>query len=488
MTPVLLMGILITFTLSLPFFGLIGKKIRRERFLISTSAISITLCAFLLSLLFLLNNMHVNSVLAAFNTSPSPEKPNIRIDLLSAYMAVIYLGVCLLVLLFSAKTVARSKITLYFSTILGMVTSMIGIVFSEDFFTLFVFWESMCICSYTLVAFNKEREEPIEAGYKYLIMSSAGALMILFASSFLYGLTGTLNFHYISGGLNQAKEFIVHLAILMLLVGFGLQAGMVPFHTWLPDALSTAPSAISAFLSACTEKIGLYCILKVYFIIFNSQYQEWRIPLALFAVLSMFIGNISALLQDDLKRLFAYSTIANTGYILAGIAIGTSKALSGSLFHILNHAIVVALLFLCTGAFMRQVRTRNLRELSGIRHTMPLTSFALIIGVLSLATFPFLNIFWSEITIIAAGWEAGMAWLSFLIIINLVFSAAYSLRIIQWAAVKRTTYISRRASEAPLSLVIPTLMLAFTIILIGVYPAPFQRLTETIVEASLYSK
>jgi len=483
-----LLGILIISTLTAPLIGLIGKKVRRERLLVSAFSIVVLFCVLVLSIISLLDIMRGDIVLAAFSSFPPPEGPRIRADLFSVYMMVIYLGICLLILLFSAKIVARSRVTAYFSIILGMVTSMIGVLFSEDFFTLFVFWEAMCICSYTLVSFNKEKAEPIEAGYKYLVMSSAGAITILFALSFLYGLTGTLNFQYLSESLSQARgDPTVHLAVLMLLVGFGLQAGVVPFHTWLPDALCAAPSAISAFFSACTEKIGLYCLLKVFFVIFGSLYEDWRIPIAVFAVLSMFIGNLSALLQDDLKRLFAYSTIANTGYILVGVAIGTSKALAGSLFHILNHAIVVALLFLCVGAFIRQARTRSLREIAGIRHTMPWTSFVFTIGALSLATFPVLNIFWSELMIIAAGWEAGMAWLSFLMVMNLVLSAAYSLRIVQAVAVKRTTYISRRANEVPLSMIIPLLSLAFAVMVIGIYPAPFQRLTEMIVD-SVFSK
>ena len=482
MTPSQLLGVLIISTLSTPLISLLGRRIRRDRLLVSAFAISILSCTLILSVLSLFSLIHEDVMLAAFNDNPLPERPNLGADLLSIYMAAVFLGICLLILLSSAKFIDRNRVATYFSLILGMITSMLGVLFSEDFFTLFIFWEAMCICSYTFTSFNKERGEAVEAGYKYLIMSGAGAVTILFALSFLYGLTGTLNFRYLSESLSQAEEnFIVHIAILMLLVGFGLQAGVVPFHTWLPDALCAAPSEISAFFSACTEKTGLFCLLKVFFVIFNSLYEGWRIPLAVLSVLTMFVGNLSALIQDDLKRLFAYSTIANTGYILVGIAIGTSKSLAGSLLHILNHAIVVSLLFLCVGAFIRRARTRSLKEISGIRHTMPRTSFAFIIGILSLATFPILNIFWSEIMIISAGWEAGMAWLSFLMIINLVLSAAYSLRIIQGVAVKKTTYISRKASEAPLSMNIPILVLALAVILIGIYPSPFQRLTETIV-------
>ena len=485
----MLLSILIISTLSIPPISLIGKKARRERLFLSTFTILVLLGVFILSIISLLDITQRDGVLTSLGSLSSPEKPEIRADLLSIYMTVIYLGICLLAFIFSAKIVPRSRSVTYFLVILGMLTSMVGVVFSEDFFTLFIFWEAMCICSYALVSFDRERGEPIEASYKYLIMSSAGGITILFALSFLYGLTGTLNFQYLSESLSQTEgNLLLNLIILMLLIGFGLQAGMAPFHTWLPDALCAAPSVISAFLSACTEKTGLYCLLKVFFAISGSLYENWRVPIAIFAVFSMFIGNLSALLQDDLKRLFAYSTIANTGYILAGISIGSFRALAGSLFHILNHAVVVALLFLCVGVYIRQARTRNLRLIAGIGRTMPLTSFAFIIGVLSLATFPVLNIFWSELMIITAGWEAGFAWLSFLIILNLIFSAAYSLRIIEWVLMKKTTYISRRVKEAPPLMIIPILILALTVIMIGIYPAPFQRLTERIVESIFLSK
>jgi proton-translocating NADH-quinone oxidoreductase chain N len=481
-----LLGILIASTLSAPLVGLLGRRLKRQGLLASAFAVSALLIVLALSVLSLLEIMSGRVVLASFGDLPPSEAPGIGGDLLSVYMIVIFIAVCILALAFSAFVVSESRAAAYFSIILGLVTSMVGVVLSKDFFTLFVFWEAMCICSYALVSFDRDRGEAVEAGYKYLIMRGAGAVTILFGLSLLYGLTGTLNFRYLSEGLSRAEgDPVIHIAIMMLVVGFGLQAGVAPFHTWLPDALSAAPTAVSAFLSACTEKTGLYCLLRVFFVIFGSFYGDWMMPVAALAVLTMFVGNLSALLQDDLKRLLAYSTIANTGYILVGVAVGTQRALAGSIFHILNHAVVVSLLFLCVGAFIRQARTRSLRKISGVRRTMPVTSFAFAVGVLSLATFPFLNIFWSELMIIMSGWEAGMPWLSSLMIINLVFSAAYSLRALQGIAVKEMTYISRRAREAPTSMLIPILLLAFTAIAIGVYPSPLQGLAETVAASVL---
>jgi len=416
-----LLDALILFTLATPITGLIGRKMKHERTTVTAYIIFTLICALMLIPIFYSDVLQGNSVSVAYGHFLPPEGSYLEANALSVYMAAIFLIIGILTSLFSIEEPRRGGVTGYYSVLLGMVTSMIGIVFSGDLFTLFIFWETMCLCSYALVAFNKEKWESIEASYKYLIMSSAGSITILFALSFLYGLTGTLNISYLSMSLSGAERNpVIYIVLLMLIVGFGLQAGMVPFHTWLPDAHMAAPSSISAVLSGIMVKTGIYGLLKILLVIFLPLHKSWYVTLAILAVLTMFIGNLSALLQNDIKRLLAYSTIANIGYILVGIAIGSHRALTGTLLHILNHALVKALLFLCAGAFIHRTRTRSLKELAGIRRAMPITGSIFIIGVLSLAGFPFLNVFWSELTIITAGLEADMAWLSLLMIINLV--------------------------------------------------------------------
>ena len=200
--------------------------------------------------------------------------------------------------------------------------------------------------------------------------------------------------------------------------------------------------------------------------------------MAVFAVSTMFIGNLSALFQDDLKRLLAYSTIANTGYVLSGLAVGSQRALAGSLLQMMNHAAVKALLFLCAGAFLFSTRTRSLKEIAGIKKRLPLTSIAFVIGALALATFPGLNLFWSEMMIITAGMESDMPILSFLMIINLVLSAVYALRMIYTVAIMKTTSTSRKARRIPRLMLLPILSLAAASILMGIYPSPLMSLAE----------
>jgi len=473
-----LLDALLLSVLATPLIGLIGSKVKHEKNIVAAYITFVLSASLVMVLMFYPQAWSSESSLI----SSSPEQSSIMVDGLSVFMTVILFTVGIASSVFSVKELRSVSSTGYYTVFLGMIAAMVGVVFSESLFTLFIFWEIMCLCSYTLVAFHKERWEPIEAGYKYLIMSSAGSIIILFALSFLYGLTGTLSIPHLAASLASSQgNPIVYISLLMIIVGFGLQAGMVPFHTWLPDAHMAAPSSISALLSGVVVKIGIYGLIRILFEIFLPAQNAWQVVLAVFAVLTMFIGNLSALFQDDLKRLLAYSTIANTGYVLLGLAIGSQRALAGSLLQMMNHAVIKALLFLCVGAFLYSTRTRSLNEIAGIRRSMPLTSIAFSVGALSLATFPGLNVFWSELMIITAGIESNMSILSFLMILNLVISAAYALRMIYTVAVKKATSTSRKAKEAPMLMLLPILSLTAISILIGVYPSPFISFAEATV-------
>jgi proton-translocating NADH-quinone oxidoreductase chain N len=379
-----------------------------------------------------------------------------------------------------------SGLTEYYTLILGMIAGMTGIVFAGDFFTLFVFWELMCLTSYALVAFRKQKWEPIEAGFKYLIMSVAGSATILLSMSFLYGMAGTLNFATLAVRLtNAASEVWLYIALALVIVGFGIKAAIVPFHTWLPDAHSAAPAPISAMLSGVMVQTATCALIRILLLVFSSAQPAWQMTLAVFAVFTMFGGNIMALLQNDLKRLLAFSTIAHMGYILFGFAIATPYGLTASLFHIINHAIMKTLLFLCAGAFIRQTKTRDLRKLRGIRKTMPVTSAAFIIGTIAIAAFPPLNGFWSEMMIIAAGVRAEMIIFSSLALANMALSVVYYFRLIHIIILEKPTKVSKRATKAPVSMLIPMLILAFLCVFIGVYPGPYIDASSKAAEAML---
>lgn len=416
-----------------------------------------------------------------------PLEACLEIDMLSVFMAFLYIIIGLFATAYSIKFMERdSGLTEYYTLMLGMIAGMTGIVFAGDFFTLFVFWELMCLTSYALVAFRKRRWEPIEAGFKYLIMSAAGSATILLSMSFLYGITGTLNFAALANSLtNTTSEGWLYITLALVIVGFGVKAAIVPFHTWLPDAHSAAPSPISAMLSGVMVQTGAYALARVLLLVFSSMQPAWQMTLAVFAVLTMFGGNIMALLQNDLKRLLAFSTVAHMGYILFGFAIASQEGLTASLFHVINHAIMKTLLFLCAGAFIRQTKTRYLGKLRGISKTMPITSASFAIGTVAIAAFPPLNGFWSEMMIIAAGVRAEMIIFSILTLANMALSVVYYFRLIRIIILEKPTKVSERATEAPVSMLIPIAILAFLCIFIGVYPGPCIDASSKAAEAML---
>ena len=420
-----------------------------------------------------------------------------EIDALGIFMGGLFVFIGLLTSIYSMRYMERdSGLTEYYILLMLMVAGMVGVVFAGDFFTFFIFWEIMCITSYVLVAFRKAQWEPVEAGFKYLIMSASGSVMVLFAMSMLYGMTGTLNFAYLGSIISTMPiNYWSILALAFMIIGFGIKASVVPMHSWLPDAHPAAPSSISAMLSGVVIKAGAYALIRTLMIIFIPGAYNWQFILAILAVLTMTVGNIMALLQTDLKRLLAFSSIAQMGYVIFGLSLATYYGLTGSIFHVMNHAIMKSLLFLCAGAFLYAVESRDLNQLAGIGRKMKATRIMFIVGSLALAGIPPLNGFQSEWMILLAGIEKGAlqsVWylLSAIMLLNILFSVAYYLRLIQILMLKKPTRISNRAKEAPLTMLIPMGVLAVLCIVIGVYPGPFVNFSssaaEAVVDASQY--
>ncbi len=426
-----------------------------------------------------------------------PISSTLEIDALSVFMATLFIFIGLLTSVLSMRYMEKDTgLTEYYVLLLLMVAGMVGVVFAGDFFTFFIFWEIMCITSYVLVAFRKEEWEPVEAGFKYLIMSSSGSVMVLFAMSILYGMAGTLNFAYIGVALSKiATNLWPILAMALIVVGFGIKAAIVPLHTWLPDAHPAAPSSISAMLSGVVIKAGAYAMIRSLLLIFVPTAYSWQIALAILAVLTMSVGNLMALLQTDLKRLLAFSSVGQMGYIIFGLSIATFYGLTGSLFHIMNHAIMKSLLFLCSGAFLFAVKSRNLEELAGIGRKMKITGVMFTIGSLALAGIPPFNGFQSEFMILLAGIDIGdlnAIWyiLSAIMLLNILFSVGYYLRLVNILMLKDPTKISLKAREAPFTMLLPMGILALLCVIIGIYPGPFVlysgNAARAVLDASQY--
>ncbi|MCK4474811.1 hypothetical protein KAU30_03120, partial [Candidatus Bathyarchaeota archaeon] len=261
-------------------------------------------------------------------------------------------------------------------------------------------------------------------------------------------------------------------------VGFGIKAAIVPFHTWLPDAYAAAPSPICAVLSGVMIEIGVYALCRVLFLVFLPAQFHWGMIIAVLSVVTMTVGNLMALLQGDIKRLLGYSSIAHIGYILVGIATGTQSGLTGTTFHIFNHALMKGLAFLCAGAFIFRARTRNLDELAGIGRKMPISTITLSIALFALAGMPGLNGFMSKFVLFTAAIPAGMAWLAIAGVLNSAFSVAYYLRVILVVIRSPPTERVAAAKEAPITMLIPICVMAAFIVLFGVWPEPILAFAQ----------
>jgi len=399
-----------------------------------------------------------------------------EIDVLGVWMTLCVSLIGFLVILYSIRYMeGDDRLAEFYSLILLLMAGMTGVVLAGDLFTLFIFWELACITSYVLVAFTKGRWASIEAAFKYLIMSSTGSMLILLTMSFLYGMTGTLNLAYLSLSLKGSSMAPwLYMALILIIVGFGIEAAIVPLHTWLPDAYSEAPYPISALLSGIHSEIGLYALCRLLFLLFDLD--VFSALLSAFAILTMTVGNIMALLQDDIKRLLSYSCIAQIGYMLIGLAVGTMMGLTGTFSHIFNNLLMKGLAFLSAGVITYSTGKRSLKELRGVGRSMPLTTLMLAISFLGLMGVPTTNGFISKfLYLFRSTFEAGMAWLGVIGIANSVFSVAYYLRVLRFLLIEGDK--AKLDVRPPPSLFIPMLIMAFLVILFGVWPTPVIRLS-----------
>ena len=332
---------------------------------------------------------------------------NLVSDPLSTLLLIIINGVSFLVCIYSITYMTGyTDKPKYYSLLMLMIAGMNGVVLTGDLFNMYVFLEIAAISSYALVAFGTEHEE-LEASYKYLVLGSVASSFILFGIALMYSATGTLNLADISNvitrnGLNSVMTF----ATALFIGGFGLKAAMVPFHAWLPDAHPSAPAPISAMLSGLLIKaLGVYALIRIFYSVIGVT-ATYSTILIVLGILSMVVGVILAVGQWDFKRLLAYHSISQMGYVMLGVGIGSPLAIAGGLFHLLNHSMFKSLLFLCSGAVEYSTGTRQLKKLGGLWYRMPVTSATCSVASLSISGVPPFNGFWSKLLIIVGAVQA----------------------------------------------------------------------------------
>src|SRR5919206_524907 len=303
---------------------------------------------------------------------------------------------------------------------------------------LLVAWELMSLPTYALAGFSKRDPISNEAAIKYFMFGALSSALIVFAIGLVYGMTGTTNIGDSIKALAHINSSLMPvglLAVALFIAGFGFKMGLVPFHMWLPDAYEGSPTTIGALLAAGTKKAGFAAALRVIVLGMFVLNLDWTITLAIVAVFTMILGNLGALVQRSVPRILAYSSIAQAGYIMIGIALApySDQALSGSLFHIMNQAVMKSAAFIAAAAVATAIAGYGLDKYRGLGKRMPITAIAFSISLLALAGVPPLNGFWSKLVIFGAAINSGsvVAWGPYLAIAG-VLNSALSLGYYAW--------------------------------------------------------
>lgn len=465
---VLLVGGILT-----PLVGLLAENIKAGKLReIWSLLVSVTGLGSVYILYQQLSNAPNNIIIMTLWGQSPPLGGCFEIDMLSIFMAASITFLGLLVVIYSISYMAKeSRLTEFYTLMTFMMAGMMGIVLAGDFFTLFVFWELMGLSSYVLVAFLKKTWGPIEAGFKYLIMSATAGAFLLLSMALLYGMVGTLNFAHLSAGLRGVEITPWLIAVFSaLIIGFGVKSAIVPLHTWLPDAHPEAPSPISALLSGIVIETGLYAMTRVLFILFEPSF--FKVPIAALAIITMTLGNFMALRQNDVKRLLAYSSIAQIGYMLIGISTGLTYGLMGTLLHVLNHSLMKGMAFLAVGSIVHETGTRDLNRLRGVGKAMPYTTLAVVVSFLGLGGVPGTNGFVSKFILFNSAIGSDLAILTIAGVLNSTLSMAYYLRVLM-TLLSGEVEEGLHVTEAPILMVGVTVVMALLVIVLGLYPGPF---------------
>ena len=380
-----------------------------------------------------------------------------------------------MVSIFAKRSVASEIEThsqgLFYTAWLLCLTGLLGITITGDAFNLFVFLEISSLSSYVLIAMGNDRKA-LTAAYQYLIMGTIGATFILIGIGLLYMLTGTLNM------LDMAQRLVAvsdsrtaRTGFAFLTVGLGLKIALFPLHLWLPNAYAYAPSAVSAFLAATATKVAVYVLLRFMFTVFGIDFALGAMPLSAGLVILGSVAVLSAstvaIFQHNLKRMLAYSSIAQIGYLVLGVSLATSAGLTATLLHLFNHALMKGALFLALGCIAWRLGSVRLGDLGGLGYRMPWTMGVFVIGGLSLIGLPLTAGFISKWYLVLAALERDWWPVVVVIIAGSLLAVIYVWRVIEAAYLGKTSEAVSGA-EAPLSMLVPAWLLAIANLYFGI--------------------
>ena len=414
------------------------------------------------------------------------------IDELTSLLVLFILFLSVIIIFYSFADIPheleKHQFGLYYSLILLLLFSMLGMVYTNDLFNLYVFMEILSITSTAIISI-KHRKANFLASFRYLMLSSIGSITILFGLAFLYMVTGHLNMfevHKVIQNVWTTYPMNLLLASGFILTGLGIKSAMFPLHVWLPDAHASAPSPSSAFLSALVVKVYIFAMYKILFRVLGTVMVKGLgidQAILIFAALGMVFGSLFAIGQRDIKRMLAYSSVAQIGYIFLGLGLMSEQGLAASLFHIFSHGLMKTALFLSAGSIIFATGKRKLNALDGIGYRMPITMIVFSIAAFGMIGIPGVSGFMSKIYLGLALIEGQHPIYLALILLSSFLNAVYYLPIIIAAFLKEDPEHRHAMKMDPLPkrMWIPMVVLALCLIIIGFYP----QLIMDIIEASL---
>ena len=395
-----------------------------------------------------------------------------RVDVLNAYLILLVALIGAVVLSYAPASAAReveADRRPYFCAIfLLCLAGLLGIAITGDVFNVFVFMEISSLSAYGLISLGRDRRA-LMATYNYLVLGTIGATFILIGIGLMYAMTGTLNMADLATRIKAVDHTrTIHVAFAFISVGFTLKMALFPLHIWLPNAYTYAPSAVTAFIAATATKVAAYAFLRFVFTIFGADFafgtMHLDVLLLPLALLGIFIASAVAIYQTDLKRLLAYSSVAQIGYVMLGISLGSATGLTAGIVHLFNHALMKAALFLAAGCIFLRINSVQLADLSGLGKRLPLTSCAFVLAGLGLVGMPFTVGFISKWYLILGALEHGWWPVAALVVISSLLALVYIWRFVEIAYFRPVPEDAEPVSEAPLSMQIPVwLLIALTI-------------------------
>ncbi|MCZ6743169.1 MAG: monovalent cation/H+ antiporter subunit D family protein [Alphaproteobacteria bacterium] len=400
-----------------------------------------------------------------------------RIDAANAFVLLIVSGISAVVLPYARASVAseieESKHSLFYTAYLLCLTGLLGVAITGDAFNLFVFLEITSLATYVLVAMGAGRDRrALTAAFTYLVMGTIGATFFVIGVGFLYMVTGTLNMADLALRIaDLGDNRTVTVAFAFLVVGLGLKLALFPLHLWLPNAYAYAPSVVSVFIAATSTKVAVYALLRFLFTIFGLEFSVEALTLTYvflpLAIAGMFAASTVAIFQVDMKRMLAYSSVAQLGYMVLGVSFGNVTGLTATILHLFNHALIKGGLFMALGCVVYRCGAASIDEMRGLGRQMPLTMAAFVIGGLSLIGIPLTVGFISKWYLILGALEAGWWPVAVLIVATSLLAVLYIGRVVEVAYLQPAPE-GRVVTEAPRSMLIPMWVLIVANIYFGI--------------------